>query len=87
MILFGHGYHSIVRQNEVSNLEIPRHFMTSFLLLKVLDHHRIAVPHLVLPPSVGDREALGALLDAVSALVTHHAGQEVSVNLGHLVVC
>ena len=42
------------------------------------------VPHLALPAAVGDGETLGTLLDAVSALVTHHTGQEIPEYLGHL---
>ena len=60
---------------KVSNLEIPRHYKTSSLLLKVLDHYGIAgplvpgpVPHLAIPATVRDREALGALIHPVAPL-------------------
>ncbi len=40
-----------------------------------------AVAHLAFPAAIGDGETLGTFLDAVSALVTDHAGQEVSVSV------
>ena len=42
------------------------------------------VRHLAFLAAVGDRGTLGALLGAVSALVTHHTGQEFPEYLGHL---
>ena len=58
---------------------------------KVLDHDGDTKPlvpgpvrNLALPATVGDGETLGALLDAVSSLVTPHTGQKIPVYLGHL---
>ena len=75
-----------VFEDKIPNFEVLGGHKSTSLLPNVLDHDgdtESLVPRpvrqLALPPTVGDGETLGAFLYAVSALVTHHTGQEIPV--------
>ena len=83
-------HNKLVIKDEITNFEVPGSHDSSALLSHLLDHDGEAGPLvsgpvrlLALPPAVGDRVTLGALLDGVSVLVTPDTAEEVPVNLWH----